>query len=101
MVPPLTVAAAECCWSRCRLPGAVPAIAAVVAASAHDALPVPACSAVQRHAAHCSPNQTSSLQDLRSCSAGTKAYPASMVGTKASEIAAGGQSDEIVRLYLD
>lgn len=32
---------------------------------------------------------------------GKKAYPASMVGAKAVEMAAGGQSDEIVRLYLD
>lgn len=33
--------------------------------------------------------------------AGKVAHPASMVGAKAVEMAAGGQSDEIVRLYLD
>lgn len=44
-------------------------------------------------------------RNTRSCAcwvpAGKKAYPASLVGSKAVEIAAGGQSDEIVRLYLD
>ena len=33
--------------------------------------------------------------------AGKKAYPASLVGQRAVEIALGGQSDEVVRLYLD
>lgn len=33
--------------------------------------------------------------------AGKKAHPASLVGAKATEMAAGGDSDAIVRLYLD